>query len=64
MGIYTGDYKSRHNDKLYCVRWLNNQYVIYCHAGNFKDNNFSMIFKRPADMRIFLLRNHCVRVSN
>ena len=60
---YKGDYKGKRNGTLYCVRWFNNQYVIYCHAGNYNAGSFDIVYKRPADMRIFLLRNDCMRVS-
>ena len=64
MGIYVGEYKSSRNGNLYYVRWLNNQYVIYCHSGNHVGNSLSMVFKKPADMSIFLLQNNCVRVNH
>ena len=63
MGNYRGDYLGKRNGTLYCVRWLQNQYVVYCHADNHIRRNFNIVYKRPADIRVFLSHNECVRIN-
>ena len=63
MGSYRGDYRGKRNGTLYCVRWFHNQYVVYCHAGSYKERAFDIVYKRPADMGVFLAHHDCIRVS-
>ena len=63
MGNYKGDYIGKHNGTLYCVRWMQYQYVVYCHVDNRTRRNIDIVFKRPADIRIFLSHNECIRIS-